>query len=34
VEVVAGPPAELAAAIKSEMTRIAKLIKDTNLRAQ
>ena len=34
VEVVASPPAELAAAIKSEMTRIGKLIKDANLRAQ
>ena len=34
VEVVASPPGELAAAIKSEMTRIGKLIKDANLRAQ
>ena len=34
VEVVASPPAELAAAMKSEMTRIGKLIKDANLRAQ
>ena len=34
VEVVGSAPAELAAAMKSEMTRIGKLIKDANLRAQ
>jgi tripartite-type tricarboxylate transporter receptor subunit TctC len=34
VEVVGSAPAELAAAMKAEMTRIGKLIKDANLRAQ
>jgi tripartite-type tricarboxylate transporter receptor subunit TctC len=34
VEIVASSPAELTATMKSEMTRIGKLIKDTNLRAQ
>jgi len=34
VEIVASSPAELAATMKSEMTRIGKLIKDANLRAQ
>jgi tripartite-type tricarboxylate transporter receptor subunit TctC len=33
VEIVASSPAELAATMKSEMTRIGKLIKDANLRA-
>jgi tripartite-type tricarboxylate transporter receptor subunit TctC len=34
VEVVAGSPADLAAVMKSEMTRVGKLIKDAGIRAQ
>ena len=34
VEVVAGSPADLAAIMKSEMTRVGKLIKDAGIRSQ